>query len=560
MVLKLQKSKWILFLGLILFFTILAILFNPAYQVRDDELMRSVISGNYTGYPDSHAVFMFCPLTVFLSTLYRLYGNIPWYSLFFALLFLISGYIILKEILFYEYKDKKDKLYMFFLSIIYILLLSSLFIVQQFTVNAAIVGSLSVFMTITKKKNIYIFFFFILCFWIRPDVFLMTCPFIIAAKLWTIVSEGSFSVKRTIYKIFPIIVITVSIFIIGNLLNSLNYNSVEWKKYSKYNSARSKIYDFTDIWSNDIYKEEIDQLDNRKLYNVIYNYDLLLDSSIDEDKLNGVLEIVNSHSPQPSFLPNIGRSIERFINVKICSKIGILWTVINIMLSILILYSLVKRKEWKRLLIFNLTLTGTQIMLFYLCFINRPIDRVLTALWFTEFIFIIGIIITLQRENKFNINKYILIIFGCIILVSAILNSIKSYRNLIKLHDITKPYIEIREYCEKNKDKNYFYSRELDFHASIVFKENMSTTNLTYMGCWLNGSPLAKEKMVQWGGKDAGEVLYYKNNSYCLFNKQENVEWLNTYLNNRFGKCQLEIVDTIKCSNGIVFNVYQISR
>lgn len=62
--------------------SLLFILFLPwRFQVNDDELMMWLVSGAYTGTPESYAVFIHPILSWFFSVLYKLVPHLPWYPI-----------------------------------------------------------------------------------------------------------------------------------------------------------------------------------------------------------------------------------------------------------------------------------------------------------------------------------------------------------------------------------------------------------------------------------------------------------------------------------------------
>ncbi len=52
------------------------------FDLNDDVLMKDILSGAYTGVPESHNIQMLYPISLFISVLYRIGVNIDWYGIF----------------------------------------------------------------------------------------------------------------------------------------------------------------------------------------------------------------------------------------------------------------------------------------------------------------------------------------------------------------------------------------------------------------------------------------------------------------------------------------------
>jgi len=76
------KKHPVLFWQMMGSLAILCVLFLPwRFQVNDDELMMWLVSGAYTGTPESYIVFIHPILSWFFSVLYTLVPHLPWYPI-----------------------------------------------------------------------------------------------------------------------------------------------------------------------------------------------------------------------------------------------------------------------------------------------------------------------------------------------------------------------------------------------------------------------------------------------------------------------------------------------
>ena len=65
--------------------------FTYLCDTNDDVLLRSIVSGTFTGMPDAHLIYIMYPLGLILKALYQLSPNVPWYDGFMIGLHYICG-------------------------------------------------------------------------------------------------------------------------------------------------------------------------------------------------------------------------------------------------------------------------------------------------------------------------------------------------------------------------------------------------------------------------------------------------------------------------------------
>lgn len=281
----------------IIMFCIVGMVFSPVFETNDDVSMRDIISGNYVGKPDGHAVYIMYPLAKMISILYIYLPKVPWYGVFTGLCIAMCTYVIIYEINNIDYKSKiiKNGIKVFSVLCSCIICLNS-FIVQQFTITAGVLAGTAIFLILIKKRKILAAVMLILSCLIRKEVFILSCPFVMAAIIWNIVSNNT-NREKLYSSVFKKVIITgVGLTLILCMLSGINnyiYSSQSWENYSQYNATRGRLYDYTDILYNDEYRDEclkkgISQLE----YNMIKNYYLSFDNRITEAKLHEVNEIV----------------------------------------------------------------------------------------------------------------------------------------------------------------------------------------------------------------------------------------------------------------------------
>ncbi|MFC5624616.1 hypothetical protein SAMN06265367_10352 [Algoriphagus winogradskyi] len=160
---KIKSNYFLLFWSLLAFGAMTIIWFLPwRFQVNDDEIMMWLVSGAYTGTPESYAVFIHPILSWTFSKLYTLAPAIPWYPLTWFLVIWLS---FLGLILNLNLRRSR-----FNANIILLLFCLSLFLhfalFLQFTIVAGISGISGLLLLFRgnakKNKSLSIFSFFLI--------------------------------------------------------------------------------------------------------------------------------------------------------------------------------------------------------------------------------------------------------------------------------------------------------------------------------------------------------------------------------------------------------------
>ncbi len=218
------------------------------YAIIDDRSMMEILSGQYLGYPDPHAIFLGYWYSCILTGLYRISVHVDWY----ALLFLLVQWGCMSLILYrvqgqtedWSMQNRRVALTMV------IFLLVGLQTVTQltFTTTAAVVAATVLYWYVTSEKieGKHFAVLFLLCFLtqqIRLEIFLMILP--VCSLFWFIRLHRRGILGMGKWEIcLPMVAVTVlEIAFLGNVVG---YGSPEWKAYNQYNQYRSDIYDYPD--------------------------------------------------------------------------------------------------------------------------------------------------------------------------------------------------------------------------------------------------------------------------------------------------------------------------
>jgi len=167
--------------------------FDYYYQANDDITIKNILSGVYTGTPESRNIQMHYPMSLFISMLYRIGRNVPWYGLFLCTAhFFAFGYIIINSI-----KSIKPEWLKIVISVIEGFLFAGTMMYElvfvQYTVTCGLLAACGMFgfmmtdRTLKKKEfikaNIPNVVIIVIAFLVRSEMLLLMFPFICIAGL-----------------------------------------------------------------------------------------------------------------------------------------------------------------------------------------------------------------------------------------------------------------------------------------------------------------------------------------------------------------------------------------
>ena len=234
----------IFILGLML---LISALYDFTYWGKDDTHMKDILAGNYTGVPESHPIYFRWPLAIIISSLYRLLPTVPWYGLFlifchFGSLFIIAA----RSLSFCRFFRTKLLLLIIFFALVFGLLLEHL-VFLTFTLAAAMVATVTVFLLVTDKKEKKALPTVILAFItfnIRMDIGILMLVFLGLGVTYLWLSEKPVFTTKNAIKYLTLSGLLLAPIILGLLAHMLAYGTSEWKTYGEINKGLTTITDF----------------------------------------------------------------------------------------------------------------------------------------------------------------------------------------------------------------------------------------------------------------------------------------------------------------------------
>lgn len=519
----------------------LTIIKTPVFYLNDDVTMRSILSGAYTGTPDGHAIYMQYPLTGGLAFLYDIMPFIPWMDIFFA------GCIwACMSLVAVSFKNKW----------VGILCASVLFLpffwYMHYTIIAAATAATGMYLICKGEKCLCSLFFVWISYMIRAQVGLLSLPFVCAALCWQVLCVNA-PWKQRFLHIFKYAGILLAGFVLIWGIHSVFYENEEWQEYQKFNEERTQLYDYTDFHSNGKYAQEYDEYGmTLEEYNLLYSYNLMLDEKITGQKLQEIgQKIDDSRGMGKDTLVAIKESVYKYYIQ--CRYHDFPYNYIWIVGICILCAGFLVQKRWSSLIYVFVLEAGRSAVWIYLILQGRFPERVSLSLYLMELLLLLGMGMSatvLPRKIKkipvWEISITILLVLNAGFLIWTGMKV--DVRNQIQ-----KEWDCLKEYCAGKPENLYF----LDVLSSVKYSDRLGeedSSNLMLLGGWLTKSPLAKERMEKWGGRDAAEVLYNNERAYLVVAADKST-MVAEYFENRFTDKQLVLKDSCEWEEA-AFQIY----
>lgn len=523
------------------------------FSLNDDAMMRSILSGSYTGTPDGHAVYMKYPLTGILSLLYRVSRAVPWFTLFFAGSMAVCVFIILKL----TGKNIRSRLLrtagILLAAELIVLLLWRHYVVMHYTIAAALIGGTAVLLmaeggsekSLSKSGTAGSLCLLYLCYMVRSQVFFLTLPFLLAAAAWDVFQVP---VWKTIKNKLCAWARYAGIFLAGFLLlagiNRLMYGSDAWQHYLAYNEARTQLYDYTVILPyekyEDIYKEAGI---TKEQYRLLEEYGTVLDQELDARALDMLArkteEIHAWNNPWKELFK------DRFQEYYYRSLHGndFPYNAVVLFLYVAAAAGCLLSKQWCRLGLLVLTGLGRSCIWLYLMMQGRYPERVTVSLYLIETLLLAGICLQFlggyaagrhkEKEKFLWKTGYTAGLLGAaaLALLPCVWTEVqKGISRAEAQQQCQEEWEPLKEYMLERED-SFFY---VDVYSVVVVSgmqyEAAGYENYMLLGGWMTRHALQQDKQDSTGYASAAEALARGENIYLVTAHDRYPQWIEEYL------------------------------
>lgn len=560
---------------------LLSFFFDFYYDMNDDVMMKDIMSGVYTGTPDGHNMQTLYILGVFISLLYRLCRNIPWYGLFLFLCQMGSLYLAGIRLLQLGKKwyDKAGCILLVTAFLWGVALPHTIAI--QYTLTCAMMASAAIFLFITSQRglpakefvirNIPSIILVILAYQLRTEMLLLVFPFICLAGLFRWAEEDKFLCKDNYLKYGFVIGAILAVMLFSRLIDFAAYGSEEWKTFVSFFNKRTEVYDFHyDILTSGEHKEYLASIGlNDAQQELLDNYNFGLSEDIDEEIMGKIAdyaakgtdgEIVSGKEGPGRVLGRLWHngklSVYHLLHAE-DAPYNILVIAGYICVFILGIMNVFNDTASRRKFSFlwELALLGavrTALWIFILMQGRYP-ERITHSLYLAEFMVLMGMLCMQPAQNKRKkkaaaVSVAALVGLICICYLPQSFNTVSL--NMKTREEANRGEQAIAAYCKERPENFYFedvYST-VSFSQKIFKNVDNSLTNYDIMGGWMCKSPLYREKLKQFGITTMEEGLLYDASVYFIIDIERmggDADWLIAYYAQRGIDVSVEQEDLI---------------
>lgn len=563
-----NKRKVLEFVGSILLSAVVFLIiykFIPiVYSTNDDRMIAEIVSGQFTGKPESYGIQMTYGFTWFLSKLYEITRSLNWYGIVLIGVQIFSFGTILYRL--QSFSEKwMNKLYILVAAILaFVGLWLKVYVQLTYTTTAAFVGMAAIFWYATSKTNWKNVLMAVLlaniAFCIRPNIFYMFVPATGLVYLWKLIGKKDFK-KLTIGAPFAILAVTAVLFVI----NAAAYSKEGWKEFRDFFDVRTNVYDYYDLLSYEEYPELYEPYGiSEEEFNMmrVYNYTVLGD--LPKEFFPQYLEACEAMEKEQgiTFVSKSVDAVKTFNKDVFSNAYGTENTVLFIA-AVVLLILLIWKKNYPLAIYLAIQSAVLCVVWLYFTYWGRAIERIQMTMSLIFLAVILHVLYEMsdmysgriEKADKINGKAKISMVLGAGVLLIAAAINFRDFR----ADNIAKTYWygdvqTIKEYCAQDPDRLYYMdiATMTELYGKCTIK-NTEPEYINYisMGDWSAYCPHYEEKLERHGVKNIAQSITDEN-TYVIMLHNYQLKCMKEYLN-----VEEEWVETIFGANETAYAVYQ---
>ncbi len=534
------------------------------YSTNDDRMIAEIVSGQFTGKPESYGIQMTYGFTWFLSKLYEITRSFNWYGIVLIGVQMFSFGAILYRIQSFAKKWQGKSYLLAAATLLYVGLWLKVYVQLTYTTTAAFVGMAAIFWYATSETNWKNVLMTVLlaniAFCIRPNIFYMFVPATGLVYLWKMFGKKDFK-KLTIAAPFAVLVVTAVLFVI----NAAAYSKDGWKEFRDFFDVRTNVYDYYDLRP---YGENPELYEpygiSEEEFNMmrVYNYTVLGD--LPKEFFPEYLEACEELEAEQgiNFVSKSVDAVKIFIKDVFRGGYGIQNTVL-FAAAIVLLILLIWKKNYPLTIYLGIQSAVICVVWLYFTYWGRAIERIQMTMSLIFLAVILHVLIEMKEMHlyrdettgRLSGNGKASMILGMLsfMLIAGI--NFKDFRN----DNIAKTYWygdvqTIKEYCAQDPERLYYMDiatmTELYGRCQIKNTEP-EYINYISMGDWSAYCPHYEEKLKRHGVENIAESITSEN-TYVIMLHNYQLKCMKEYLG-----VEEEWVETIFGANDVPYAVYQ---
>ena len=537
------------------------------YSTNDDRMIAEIVSGQFTGKPESYGIQMTFGFTWFLSKLYELARGFNWYGIVLIGVQIFSFGAVLYRL--QSFMEKvQGKIYVLAAAIfLYVGLWLKVYVQLTYTTTAAFVGMAAIFWYATSKTNwknlLMAVILANIAFSIRPNVFYLFVPATGLVYLYKLIGKKELK-KLTIGAPFVILAVTAVLFVI----NAAAYSKEGWKEFRDFFDVRTDVYDYYDLRP---YGENPELYEpygiSEEEFNMmrVYNYTVLGD--LPKEFFPQYLEACEKLEDAQGidFVSKSVNAVKVFVKDVLSNHYGTANTVL-FAAAVLLLLLLIWKKKYSLAVYLGIQSLAICAVWLYFTYWGRAIERIQVTMSLI-FLAVILHVLTEMKElylyrdeitGKLSGNgkaSLIICLLGSLLIAGMNFMDFR-YDNIEKTYWYNDVQT-IKEYCAKDPDRLYYMdiATMTELYGKCTIK-NTEPEYINYisMGDWSAYCPHYEEKLKNHGVENVAESITDEN-TYVIMLHNYQLKCMKEYLN-----VEEEWVETIWGSNEAMYAVYQFHK
>lgn len=562
-----NKHKFLEFSGSMLLSVFLFLIiyrFIPiVYSTNDDRMIAEIVSGQFTGRPESYGIQMTYGFTWFLSRLYLITRSFDWYGIvLLGIQIFAFGAVLYRLQSFFE-KWQQKLLVLMGCAGIYMALWLKVYVQMTYTTTAAFVGFAAIFWYSTSKtdrKNICMVGVLAnLAFSIRPNLFYMLLPATGTIYLWKLIGRKD-TAKLTVIAPFMILAVTLGLFAV----DAAAYSKDGWKEFKEFFDARTKIYDY---YGWEPYEEHPELYKpygiSEEEYNLMKVYDYAVLGDLPKEFFPEYIEAYQEMEKAEGITPvtKAANAVKTFCRDVVSNAYGLCNSILFAIAAILLVI-LFWKKEYPLAVYLLLQCLVNMLLWLYFTYWGRAIDRIQVSMSLIFLAVLVHMFYELKDIHIFGNGRWIkgakiLFLVG-ILLFAGRSFLFYRYDNIYKSNQYTDVQL-IKEFCAQNPENLYYM--DIATMTGLYGKVTIRNTEPDYanyilLGDWSAYCPHYEKKLADHGVEDVADTLT-EENTYVVILHNYQLKCMKEYLGEAVTQ---HWADTVFGVNGDLYAVYEFNK
>lgn len=575
---KYMKAHWMEYVFALLLIGIagigISVLFGYSFSTNDDAMLRNIVTGNYTGTPDAHLVYIMYPLGWIWKCLYQIAPMVPWYDLFMTGMHYVCWFALtVRAVQIARTRPEKIITGILTLGCIAVIDLPYL-VMHQYTVLAALLASVAIFWLVTGREKsgceywierVICIVLMILCLWLRKQVFFMALPIGFLILIKEILSEKKEEQKRCLKNIGIFLGVILGATILSFVIESIAYSSESWKDYKIYNEARTDIYDYCGVPKYEEYEQEYQNLGiTYGDWVVMDHYDNGLINDLTSDKMVRIAEWSVAEKEEARQYYSVWRKgIYSVVEILLYNQVQPAGVILSI-LYVLGLLCAYKHNDKTGFVCICAMLLFQSVFVGYFMEQGRFPERISYGLYFMQICFLVGVILKRCLADYHQTKREKFWMIAIIALSLMVLSVAGLYRVRMTLNETQEVRTDIEdwnyvnEYFAANADKKYcIITKPFVFSKEAMFQNSKAeSNNLIRLGSWIQNSPLEELHNERIGVNAVAESVLSGENIFLVEESGADLWWLDSYLSDK--EKTAAVVETITAPGGRSFDIIEV--